>query len=139
MAHQENCVRLTRAAKKRAAAAIAELHPPPKRRVVLGDITTLSNAVVPEKPCSAEETQRGKSSRIKAKLRKVPPTTTAATMSSDLNGTDEKLYDPQMAGPYVSDIYEYLRSLEVGGCGIICLLPYFVYFRTGFYDLLLQY
>ncbi|KAK7321658.1 hypothetical protein VNO77_32510 [Canavalia gladiata] len=94
MAHQENRVRPQREAKKRAAAALCELSgAAKKKRAVLGDLTNLPNAVVPpEKP--------------KVKKRKVEkPTLTVIT--------PEKLNDPQFCGPYVSDIYEYLRRMEV--------------------------
>lgn len=113
-AEKENCaMRVTRAAKKRAATALAELRAATKKRVVLGELTNLPNVVVQEKPCSGEGTQREKkSSRIRRNVRKVPPTTTTP---SKLNDSDQKLDDPQMAEPYVSDIYEYLRNLEVRG------------------------
>ncbi|KAK4274644.1 hypothetical protein QN277_017838 [Acacia crassicarpa] len=107
MSDQENRGRATRAAKKRAAAAIAEqFHVPTKKRVVLGELTNLSNVVVPEKPCPGEEFRKEKSSRVARKLRKVLPT--IATPPSNLISAD----DPQLVLPYVSDIYEYLLKLE---------------------------
>ncbi|XP_054819397.1 cyclin-A3-4-like isoform X2 [Prosopis cineraria] len=107
MSDQENCGRATRAAKKRAAAAIAELHVTTKKRVVLGELTNLPNVVVPVKPCPRQEIQGEKSGSVKRKLRKVLPATTPPPPNP--NDAD----DPQMVGSYASDIYEYLRTLEV--------------------------
>jgi len=76
-----------RKAKKRAAAAICQLlGNAKKKRVVLGDLTNVSNAVaVSESP-----------KRKKVKLKNV----------------DERS-DPQLCGTYRSDIYQYLFGLEV--------------------------
>ncbi|XP_057427304.1 putative cyclin-A3-1 [Lotus japonicus] len=92
MADKENIaavLRPQREAKKRAAAALCELRPK-KKRVVLGELTNLSSPA--EKPTSEKRRRVGKS--------KAPP-------------PPEKRDDPQMCLPYVSDIYEYLRSMEV--------------------------
>ncbi|XP_061343283.1 putative cyclin-A3-1 [Gastrolobium bilobum] len=98
MAHQENCTRPQREAKKRAAAAISELQgAAKKKRVALGDLTNLSNDVVA--PIQNEK---------KRNVGKPKPTAAPAAKPMP-----EKSDDPQMCEPYVSDIYEYLRKLEV--------------------------
>ncbi|KAF7817459.1 putative cyclin-A3-1 [Senna tora] len=103
MADKENCVRLTRAAKKRA--ALPQLQPPTKKRVVLGELTNFSHLVSPQ------GTLTHNTRRITKRVRREPPSTTAAT--SNLIDTDQSWDDPQMAAPYVSDIYQYLRDLEM--------------------------
>ncbi|XP_022638249.1 putative cyclin-A3-1 isoform X2 [Vigna radiata var. radiata] len=84
-----NTTRPQSKAKKRAAAAVCQLlGNAKKKRVVLGDLTNVSRAVaVSESP---------KPKRIKVKLKNV----------------DERS-DPQLCGPYSSDIYQYLCGLEV--------------------------
>ncbi|CAJ1972740.1 unnamed protein product [Sphenostylis stenocarpa] len=75
-----------RAAKRKAAAAISELlRPASKKRVALGDLTNA--AATSEKPVSRIFNREGR------KL--------------------EKANAAQPSGPYDSDIYEYLRALEV--------------------------
>ncbi|TKY57865.1 putative cyclin-A3-1 [Spatholobus suberectus] len=103
MADTENHTRPQREAKKRAAAAICELHgAAKKKRVVLGDLTNVSNAVAaPEKPVSQVHKQK------KQKVEK--PTATVVATPEKPN----ERHDPQLCGPYVSDIYEYLRGMEV--------------------------
>ncbi|EXC04823.1 Putative cyclin-A3-1 [Morus notabilis] len=100
------CVRITRAAVKRSAAgADAELPVAKKKRAVLGEITNLSETI-----SSADPIKPGKP-RPAAKTKKVKK----AVSKSD---SDEKPHvhttsdDPQMCGPYVSDIYEYLHKME---------------------------
>ncbi|KAK7376945.1 hypothetical protein VNO80_02365 [Phaseolus coccineus] len=85
--NRSNTTRPQRVAKKRAAAAICQqLGNAKKKRVVLGDLTNVSNAVaVSDIP---------KRKRVK------------------LKNIDERS-DPQLCGPYGSDIYEYLCGLEV--------------------------
>ncbi|KAG9440306.1 hypothetical protein H6P81_020471 [Aristolochia fimbriata] len=109
MADKENCVRLTRAARKRAAAAAAAaaaagerspfepVQPPTKKRVVLGELSNLTNA----------------SSRLSSGVEK--PQTRARKKDKKPEaavGQDAKTEDPQMCGPYASAIYDYLRSME---------------------------
>ncbi|CAJ1972741.1 unnamed protein product [Sphenostylis stenocarpa] len=95
--HMTNPTRPQREAKKRAAAAICQLHGnSKKKRVVLGDLTNVSNAV------AVSEIQK----RKRIKLDK--PAASVATPEK----VDERS-DPQLCGPYVSDIYEYLRGMEV--------------------------
>ncbi|KAJ0087186.1 hypothetical protein Patl1_08869 [Pistacia atlantica] len=90
MAHQENCAMVTRDAKKRAALGNAEKQPP-KQRVALGELPNLSKPVVSKNPSVKSQPQKPKG-------------------KVDI---DAKSDDPQMCGPYVSDIYEYLRTMEV--------------------------
>ncbi|XP_068656455.1 putative cyclin-A3-1 [Aristolochia californica] len=106
MADKENCVRLTRAAKKRAAAAAAGagerspfevLQPATKKRVVLGNLSNVSNVGSRLAP-GAEKPQ--------ARLRK------RDKKPEELVHIDANTEDPQMCGPYASAIYEYLRSME---------------------------
>ncbi|XP_031267253.1 putative cyclin-A3-1 [Pistacia vera] len=113
MADQENCVRLTRAARKRAALGNAEEQPPSKKRVVLGELPNLSNVVVSKNPSLKSEPQKPKGKAKKKVKKALLPTT---TKNDDVEGKvdiDAKSDDPQMCGPYVSDIYEYLHTMEV--------------------------
>ena len=108
MADQENSVRITRAAKKRAAAAMAASDslqlPPNKKRVVLGELPNLSNVAATPAAVPASGAQKQKfRPKKKAKVK-------AAVVAPDVGA---KLDDPQMCGPYATDIYEYLHSMEV--------------------------
>ncbi|XP_050214756.1 putative cyclin-A3-1 [Mercurialis annua] len=125
MADQENCVRLTRAARKRAAATAALSTPPEdqpmlKKRVVLGELPNLSNAVV---AVSAANTGRnvnlkqrvGNTNKAKQpKARRAVIVKKEATPSPTAEEVDGgERHDPQMCGPYASDIYDYLHTMEV--------------------------
>ncbi|XP_010271484.1 PREDICTED: putative cyclin-A3-1 isoform X2 [Nelumbo nucifera] len=103
MADQENCMRITRAAKKRAAAAMAAAQsiqfPANKKRVVLGELTNLSNVVSVQ--TSGLERRKSKG-RLKKKEQK--PVVPDIDTDSD---------DPQMCAHYAYDIYEYLRTMEM--------------------------
>lgn len=112
MAEQEASVRLTRAAKKRAAAAMADEQPATKKRVVLGELPNLSNVVVPENPSSGAGPQMPK---CKTKAKKVTKPVTTATAKPAAKDTDAKPNDPQMCESYASEIYEYLHQMEVSG------------------------
>ncbi|CAN1274292.1 Putative cyclin-A3-1 [Linum perenne] len=109
MADQENCSRLTRAARKRAAAAMTPADEQKRNRVVLGELPQLSNVG----PISVDLTSGGRPDKRKAKAKAnpkpklIPPTVDAG--SEDRDGLTD---DPQMCTPYVSDIYEYLHKLE---------------------------
>ncbi|KAL0723137.1 hypothetical protein Bca4012_037736 [Brassica carinata] len=100
MTEKEICVRMTRAAAKRKAMATEEERVT-KKRVVLGDLPNVTNLnqkrVIP-KPT--------KSLGAPAKQRKTAP----VVSGSDIYARSD---DPKMCGPYVSDIYEYLREMEV--------------------------
>ncbi|OAY22996.1 putative cyclin-A3-1 [Manihot esculenta] len=110
MADQENCVRVTRAATKRAA-AMAPLKDQPvlKKRVVLGELPNLSNVVVSVNKGSGGLTQKQKI-KPKPKAKKAIIVKKDEASKGDIDGTSD---DPQMCGPYASDIYEYLHKLEV--------------------------
>ena len=135
---QENQhVRFTRAAKRRAEAAAAseaaeDDQSAAKKRVVLGELTNvLQNDAVgaasKAKAGSEAETvkpqsKKKKKSSSKAKNASLPiakPATinTTASETTKKKSSDEeigeKLEDPQMCVPYVSDVYEYLHQLEV--------------------------
>ncbi|KAJ9674296.1 hypothetical protein PVL29_023695 [Vitis rotundifolia] len=108
MADQENCVRITRGAKKRAAAAMAASDslqlPPNKKRVVLGELPNSSNvaatpAAVPGSGAQKQKFRAKKKEKVKA-----------AVVAPDV---DAKSDDPQMCGPYATDIYEYLHRMEM--------------------------
>ncbi|KAL7245329.1 hypothetical protein ACSBR2_000620 [Camellia fascicularis] len=133
MADQENCVRVTRLAKKRAAEGMAgsESHkhhqPPTKKRVVLGELTNLSN--VPATRDLGSEPKKPKS-RAAKKVKKAVTTSTTTTKDIDSKSedlqicganaseiyeyqdVDSKSEDPQLCGAYVSEIYEYLHNME---------------------------
>lgn len=108
MADQENSVRITRAAKKRAAAAMAASDslqlPPNKKRVALGELPNLSNvaatpAAVPGSGAQKQKFRPKKKEKVKA-----------AVVAPDVGAKSD---DPQMCGPYATDIYEYLHSMEM--------------------------
>ncbi|CAH8353443.1 unnamed protein product [Eruca vesicaria subsp. sativa] len=106
MTNQEICVRVTRAAAKRKAMATEEERVT-KKRVVLGELPNVSNV----KNLSRKREIASPTNSIGAKLRKTAPVALAAVeFGSDIDARSD---DPKMCGPYVSDIYEYLREMEV--------------------------
>ncbi|KAF2324313.1 hypothetical protein GH714_012270 [Hevea brasiliensis] len=110
MAEQENCVRLTRAAKKRTAAmTTVEEQPLLKKRVVLGELPNLSNVVVTVNK-SAADLPRKQKIKPKPKAKKAIAVEKDEAPKEDFDGISD---DPQMCGPYASDIYEYLHKMEV--------------------------
>ncbi|CAL9118746.1 unnamed protein product [Musa textilis] len=118
MADKENCApRLTRAAAKRAASAQVPnppAQPPAKRkRVALSELPTLSNVVTlatadPSTPPPSKLKSKPRKKVEESDDRELAPVEVAA--SSD-GGSD--VDDPQMCAHYASDIYQYLRSMEV--------------------------
>ncbi|PHU01232.1 Cyclin-A3-2 [Capsicum chinense] len=100
MADQENSVRVTRLAKKRAAEAMVQhLQQPNKKRVVLGELQDLSNVGV------------NQSKRITTK-RKVKRCVVEKGKEVDVD--DGKLDDdPQMCSAYAHDIFDYLSQMEI--------------------------
>ncbi|XP_062076784.1 putative cyclin-A3-1 [Humulus lupulus] len=97
-------VRITRLSKKRSAAAASFSDDDPfvnKKRVALGELTNLSNATPLVNP-----------KRV-VKTKKVKKFVQANAKTFGKSGTDNVLDDPQMCGPYVSGIYEYLHKMEV--------------------------
>ncbi|XP_059454223.1 cyclin-A3-2-like [Corylus avellana] len=115
MAEQEQCVRVTRAMKRRAAVAGAEDQSALKKRVVLGELRNLSNVVVPENQNAGVEPLKPKcKSKAKAKNKGLATTAVKATKEIDTaSGGDGKSDDPQLCRAYASDIYEYLRKTEM--------------------------
>jgi hypothetical protein len=120
MADKENIPpRLTRAAAKRSSAVEASDCQPPskKKRVALSELPNLSNPVTSrtvavqsklkntrsEKKAQELELEKPSCKEIKNKC--VPPIDTA--------DAENEVQDPQMVSAYVSDIYQYLRSMEV--------------------------
>lgn len=106
MAEKEKCVPLTRAAKKRAAAT--EDQSANKKRVVLGELPNLSN-IVTVNPSAGVESLKPKC-KTKPKAKKKGSRATLAKATEEIF---EKSNDPQLCGAYASDIYEYLRQMEV--------------------------
>ncbi|XP_049355265.1 putative cyclin-A3-1 isoform X1 [Solanum verrucosum] len=98
MADQENFVRVTRLAKKRAAEAMVQhLQQPNKKRVVLGEIQDLSNeGIIKSRKTIKRKVKRSVTEKDKE-------------FDVDVNLDD----DPQMCGAYASDIYDYLHQLEI--------------------------
>lgn len=95
MADQDNSTRRPqREAKKRAVAALCEQRK--RKRVALGDIT---NDVVSETEKLVSDSHSHTQKKKKRNIAKSP--------------VPEKLEDPQLCEPYVSDIHDYLRNLEV--------------------------
>ncbi|XP_042438708.1 cyclin-A3-1-like isoform X2 [Zingiber officinale] len=103
MAGKENCApRLTRAAAKRTALAPASNRPvKKKKRVALGELTPASNAVtdltavLSTPPISKPIPKPGKKEQ-----KKTTP--------------GPEVHDPQLCADYAPDIYQYLRSKELG-------------------------
>ncbi|XP_057721872.1 putative cyclin-A3-1 [Arachis stenosperma] len=129
MAHQENPTRPQREAKKRAAAALSELQTgaSKKKRVVLGELTNISNSSVvppqPQQPAKpvldnrrfSQNEEKIKTTTTRGKKRTVgknqkPAVTPPETV--DAAKKPEVTVDPQLCAPYVSDIYDYLRKME---------------------------
>ncbi|KAA8537813.1 hypothetical protein F0562_027607 [Nyssa sinensis] len=111
MADQENCVRVTRLAKKRAAEAMAPVEsqqlPANKKRVVLGDLPNFSNIAASRDLVSQPPKPK---CRTKRKMKKV---VTEKVTKMTASGIDAKSDDPQMCDAYVSEIYEYLHNMEM--------------------------
>nr|XP_023914109.1 putative cyclin-A3-1 isoform X2 [Quercus suber] len=105
MAEEENCVRITRAAEKRALSAASGS--PNEKRVVLGELQNLSNVVVPvnTKPVT----------KTKPKAKKAVTTTLISTTKGSPTKvvTDASYDDPQLCGAYASDIDDYLHIMEM--------------------------
>lgn len=113
MAEKENCVRVTRAMKRRAeAASVAVEQTPTKKRVVLGELPYLQNAAVSANEGFGVEPQKQKCrNRTGTRAKKALPIQEAAPPTAQQ--VDTAPLDPQMCEPYARDIYEYLHKLEV--------------------------
>lgn len=92
---------------------MAEEERPAKKRVVLGEITNSSNAVVNAGGSEEPPPQKQPKSKTKCKGVKKAMTTTAKLEETKEKDNEGKSDDPQMCGPYVSEIYEYLHIMEV--------------------------
>ncbi|WOG98970.1 hypothetical protein DCAR_0418316 [Daucus carota subsp. sativus] len=105
MSSQENCVPLTRSSLKRAAPSMTTPEPAYKRRVVLGEILNNSSAVSGNEDLLCREFEVPKFVAQKKRKRGA---------KEDV-GVDfgEKFDDPQMCSAYVSDVYEYLKQMEM--------------------------
>ncbi|KAI3412895.1 Cyclin N-terminal domain-containing protein [Psidium guajava] len=121
-------LRITRAAKKRAATATAageEQTPATKKRVVLGELPNLSNIVGNgEGELNARKPKPRQPKAVRGKVKKSSTESTAgsAPLSSPTlksEDVDPKIDvepasdDPQMCRAYVADIYEYLHKMEM--------------------------
>jgi cyclin A len=111
MADKENSAcasapRLTRAAAKRAAAvsAVAVAVAAKRKRVALSEIPTLPNSA--DHQAHSKKPRKSSSSAIVSKPKKT------VRLPSPKPAADET-GDPQLCAPYASDIYSYLRSMEV--------------------------
>ncbi|WOL02572.1 cyclin-A3-1-like [Canna indica] len=116
MADKENCVpRLTRAAAKRAAsAAVADARAPSKRkRVALSDLPTLANTAHPAVDLCTPPPSKLKSQARKKVAVLDDEKVASVVESADSSDTDSDVDDPQLCAHYASDIYQYLRSMEV--------------------------
>lgn len=130
MGENEMCVRVTRAATKRAAAAVlVEDQSAIKKRVVLGELPNLCNSdasadsnsgIVAHKPKRITKTKQIKKSANVKKNNAAILNAEDVDAKSDLDPTSD---DPQMCGPYASDIYEYLHKMEVMGVSVLGLIP----------------
>ncbi|VVA92765.1 unnamed protein product [Arabis nemorensis] len=119
MSENQSCVRMTRAAAKRKAsmAMSTDEGRVSKKRVVLGELLNVPNLN------QKRVTQKPKTSLwspIKQIMTEDPvvvsPEVTAETAMVALkpaSDIDARSDDPQMCGPYVTDVYEYLREMEV--------------------------
>lgn len=122
MADQENTMRLTRAAAKRKAEA-AEGNFAKKNRVVLGELpNSSSNVVVPAIQEPGKQAQKPNRKGNATKVKKALPTKSDEVAAEPKKGavSDEKEVavdadsdETQMCEPYVCDIYDYLRKMEV--------------------------
>ncbi|XP_027090857.2 putative cyclin-A3-1 isoform X1 [Coffea arabica] len=119
MADKENCVRVTRLAKKRAAEAMAlassQQQRPKKNRVVLGELKNLSGDVCSDdsqhqKQQKCRPKRKVKEQALEEKKEKFVVVVVEEDGAIDI---DAKSDDPQMCRDYVSDIYQYLHKMEM--------------------------
>ncbi|XP_071689529.1 G2/mitotic-specific cyclin C13-1-like [Rutidosis leptorrhynchoides] len=105
MADQEQCgVRVTRLAKKRAMDAIeSQSQPANKKRVVLGELS--NNSILR----SEDNVQMNKCVPKKKNVKKH----VIKKHELSIENSEDVSSDPQMCEAYVSDIYDYLRNMEV--------------------------
>ncbi|XP_075516903.1 putative cyclin-A3-1 [Primulina tabacum] len=119
MADQENCVRVTRLAAKRKAAAESTEERNEKKRVVLGEIQNVaSSRNVGSSESLKSDVVGGKKERgpkLNAKKKKASTRINKSANEEFDSGIDVvgECDDPQMCGAYVSDIYGYLHNMEM--------------------------
>lgn len=113
MSGQENCVRMTRLAAKRASQSEIQ-QPFSKKRTVLGEISSnCVNGVVASKNKKCRVDPEKLEGRVKKRVKKAVKKIKIEEKSGSGFDVDGELGDPQMCVAYVSDIYEYLRNMEV--------------------------
>ncbi|XP_078177977.1 cyclin-A3-1-like [Carex rostrata] len=120
MADKENIPpRFTRAAAKRASVSDASISQPQtkKKRVALGELPSLSNAVTSRSGAVQSKLKKSRSEKKeqgleleKCSSKEIEKICVSTTDTAD---AESEVEDPQMAAPYASDIYQYLRSMEV--------------------------
>ncbi|KAI3440379.1 Cyclin N-terminal domain-containing protein [Psidium guajava] len=113
MAENGRSAHMARGAKKRAADARGDAEQEPaaanRRRVALGDITNLSCPIVPAKGDAAAA-----AAATKTKVEAIGESRSAASALSTVTGEgSERKIDPPTCGDYVSDIFRYLRNMEM--------------------------
>lgn len=99
----------TRASKRKANLSQNQNQPPKKKRVPLGELTNLTNLTVPQtsqpdKPKSLNKNPKPKKAPARKKTQNVNDNDIDAAQSSTHGKLD---------GPFVSEIYRYLRTIEV--------------------------
>lgn len=123
MAEQENFPpRLTRAALKRASAMEISSSQPlaKKNRVALSDLPNLTNAgsartgAVQSKPSRTRAKKKEQDLKLGESSCKEIEVANVSSHVADTIDKEIEVEDPQMVAPYASDIYQYLRSMEVG-------------------------
>lgn len=103
---------MTRAAAKRKAsmAMATDEERVSKKRVVLGELLNVPNLNQKRVTQKPQKAVRVLTKQIKTVPVVVVPEDAAAVAAGDIDARSD---DPQMCGPYVTDIYEYLREMEV--------------------------
>ena len=117
MAELGNCVRITRASSKRvAASAMSDDQSTNKKRVVLGELPNIQNATgsaAQKRKATSQITKCKPKKRTKIAAAPMSKTTVVVEDNDPKLTVDDILDDPEMKGPYSSDIYAYLRKMEV--------------------------
>lgn len=104
---------MTRLAAKRAAQCELQ-QPVTKKRTVLGEISSnCVNAVVASKNKKCRVDPEKLEGRVKKRGKKAVKKIVIEEKSGSGFDVDGELDDPQMCAAYASDIYEYLRNMEV--------------------------
>lgn len=88
-----------------------------KKRVALGDLSNLSNVAVSVNKVQGKESKKKQAKgKLKSKTEVAKPASEVKTDEVSVDkpvDIDAKSVDPQMCGYYASDIYKYLRQMEV--------------------------